>query len=132
MIQSDLIVRSAAEPGEVEVSGTVAALETWADALTRDDAEITTGPGADPAPYARHLAGIRTRSTASGPVELSVDEDRRMLTLTGSGESMAVLAENIRGLCREGVPGEHLHIEYFPDHFYLAESRISLVVARVD
>ncbi|WP_431313417.1 hypothetical protein [Streptomyces galilaeus] len=27
---------------------------------------------------------------------------------------------------------EHLHIEYFPDHFYLAESRISLVVACAD
>jgi hypothetical protein len=45
---------------------------------------------------------------------------------------MSVLAENIRGLCQECVPGEHLHIEYFPDHFYRAGSRIALVVARVD
>jgi hypothetical protein len=132
VIQSDLTVRRSAEPGEVEISGTVAALEEWAAALTRDGVEITTGTGDDPAPYAAYLTAIRVRSTADGLVEVSVDEQRQALTVEGSGESMSVLADNIRGLCREGVPGEHMHIEYFPDHFYLAESPVSLVIARVD
>lgn len=64
--------------------------------------------------------------TAHGLVKMSVDAERQALSFMGSGQSMKVLAENIRGLCREGVSGEHLHIEHFPDHFYLAESRISL------
>ena len=132
MIQSHLVVRCSAETGEVEVAGTVDALEEWANALTRDDVEISTSQGKDPSPYSRYLAGIRVRSTAQGLVKMSVDADRQVLAFTGSRQSMKVLAENIRGLCREGVSGEHLHIEYFPDHFYLAESRISLVVARAD
>jgi hypothetical protein len=132
VIQSDLIVRATEDAGEVEISGTVDTLLAWADALTRDDAEITTGRGADPSPYARHLAGVRVRTTPHGLVEISFDEEAQALTFTGSRESMEVLVQNIRGLCQEGVPGEHLHIEYFPDHFYLAESRIALVVARVD
>ncbi|MDX3667605.1 Imm32 family immunity protein [Streptomyces europaeiscabiei] len=130
--QSQLVVRCSAEPGEVEVSGSVNSLGEWANALTRDDVEISTSPGDDPSPYPRCLTGIRVRSTAPGLVKMSVDVDRQALTFTGSGESMKVLAENILGLCREGVPGDHLHIEYFPDHFYLAESRISLVVERAD
>lgn len=116
----------------MEVSGTVDALEEWANALTRDDVEISTSPGDGPSPYSRYLAGIRVRSTAHGLVKMSVDAERQALSFTGSGQSMKVLSENIRGLCREGVSGEHLHIEHFPDHFYLAESRISLVVARTD
>ena len=132
MIQIHLIVRCATEPGEVEVSGTVETLGEWANALTRGDVEISTSTGGDPSPYSHYLAGICVRWTAPGLVQMSVDTERQALSFTGSGQSMKVLAENIRGLCREGVPGEHLHIEYFPDHFYLAESQISLVVARAD
>lgn len=46
--------------------------------------------------------------------------------------SSSASATRARADPAKGVPGEHLHIEYFPDHFYLAGSRIALVVARVD
>lgn len=132
MTQSHLVVRCSVESGEVEVAGTVDALEEWASALTWDDVEISTSLGDDPSPYSLYLVGICVRSTAHGLVKMSVDADRQALVFAGSRQSMNVLAENIRGLCREGVLGEHLHIEYFPDHLYLEESRISLVVAPLD
>ncbi|MFD0350706.1 hypothetical protein ACFQ0M_41185 [Kitasatospora aburaviensis] len=47
--------------------------------------------------------------------------------ISGDAAARAVLAENLRGMaCAED--GGHLHVEYFPDHFYLAEGSLPLVV----
>lgn len=56
------------------------------------------------------------------------------LTITGSKENLAILSESILFLTNQseqvsGIPN-HLHIEYFPDHYYLASSSLPLVIRR--
>ncbi len=62
---------------------------------------------------------------------IAVDERKEALTFTGSAEFMNILAENISGFAQEGVPGDHLHVEYYEDHDYLAASKASLVFALI-
>ena len=51
------------------------------------------------------------------------------LLICGGAEFMAVLAANFDGFAEDGVRGEHAHIEYFPDHCYLAKDADPLVLA---
>ncbi len=132
MIHSDVTIRYSAATNAVDVSGSAVALEELGNALLQDDTEVATSQGSDPSPYSAYLSGVRLRLLQDGMVLVAVDEDQGVLTFTGSQESMTVLADNIRGLGREGVAGEHLHIEHYEGHFYLAESPISLVVSRDD
>ncbi|WP_162890399.1 Imm32 family immunity protein [Streptomyces olivoreticuli] len=41
---------------------------------------------------------------------------------------LEVLGENIEQFGAKSLPSDHLHIEYFPDHYYLAPDSTSLVV----
>ncbi|MET7633068.1 hypothetical protein [Streptomyces sp. NPDC005078] len=132
MIESNLTIRHSRSFGEVEISGPVVDLEELANALGCDGGPIGARAADDPNWYFGYLLGVQIRWVANGRVDISIDELRRILEFTGSEDSMAILAGNIRDLCREGVPGEHMHVEYFPDHFYLAESGISLIFSRID
>ncbi|KAB1987461.1 Imm32 family immunity protein [Streptomyces triticiradicis] len=130
MTQSNLRIRYSGESSEVEISGSVNDLEELANVFTRGGILILPPHGDDPFPYSDYLSGLRVQQVQRDRVTISVDEQQRLLDFTGSRESVAVLAGNLRDLCREGGPGEHLHVEYFPDHFYLAESPVSLVFSR--
>ncbi|HEX8598466.1 MAG TPA: hypothetical protein VF952_08120 [Chloroflexia bacterium] len=57
------------------------------------------------------------------------------LAITGSKENLAILSESILFLANQpeqvsGIPN-HLHIEYLPDHYYLASSSLPLVISKV-
>jgi hypothetical protein len=43
--------------------------------------------------------------------------------------ALALLAENVEGFASEADRSEHLHVDYFPGHDYLAQESDSLVVA---
>ncbi|WP_425424625.1 Imm32 family immunity protein [Streptomyces phaeochromogenes] len=47
--------------------------------------------------------------------------------ISGDSDNRGVLAENLRDLAT-AEDGGHLHIDYFPGHFYLAEGSLPLVV----
>jgi hypothetical protein len=113
---------------EVDVAGRACDLEELAGILAVGSGSPATFSGADPSPYQGFLPGIVVRSVPESRVVLSVDGGEGVLNIVGSSDFLCILAENLLDLCREGVRGEHLHIEYFPEHFYLAESRVSLVV----
>jgi hypothetical protein len=82
----------------------------------------------DPSPYDRSLSLVLIRS-GSGKVEVTLMDDGQSLLICGGGEFMAVLAADFDGFAEDGVRGEHAHIEYFPDHYYLAEDADPLVLA---
>lgn len=129
-MSSDLLVRYSSKLGEVDVSGRTRDLEELAGVLVTGSGLLATPIEGDPSPYEVFLSSIMMRSAREGPIVLSVDEGKGILDIFGSPNFLRLLAENIQDLCRHGVSGEHLHIEYFPGHFYLAESQISLVVHR--
>ncbi|CAL9376364.1 hypothetical protein SUDANB121_00973 [Nocardiopsis dassonvillei] len=95
--------------------------------LRNGGADLALAPVADPAPYDRALAGVRVQRRTSGKARVSVDGG--VLVVEGGPESLAVLAENVEGFAaEEGDPCHHLHIDYLPGHFYLAEGSAPLVV----
>ncbi|ANZ37188.1 hypothetical protein BBK82_15065 [Lentzea guizhouensis] len=57
-----------------------------------------------------------------------VDVVGRDLVVTGGAEHLAVLGEVLRDLADEPDFGYHVHIDHFPDHYYLAEGSWPLVV----
>ena len=81
----------------------------------------TASPGSD-------LAGVEVRKTSGPGVLIRLDLDRQILVISGDGASREVLAGNLLGMA-SAEDGGHLHVDYFPGHFYLAEGSLSLVVS---
>jgi hypothetical protein len=125
---SGLSVRYSGNLGEVNIAGHVRDLEEFVGVLVLGSGSLATSSEGDPSPYREFLSCIAVRSVLEGRIVLSVDEDEGVLKIAGSLKFLYILAENICELCRESVLGEHLHVDYFPEHFYLAESQVSLVI----
>ncbi|WP_327427097.1 Imm32 family immunity protein [Streptomyces sp. NBC_01236] len=81
----------------------------------------TSSPGTDA------LAGVEVKDTSGPGVLIRRDAERQILVISGDSASRAVLAENLRDMAT-AEDGGHLHIDYFPGHFYLAEGSLPLVV----
>jgi hypothetical protein len=118
---------------EVEIAMSRATGRDLADLIARGEGEMAGDLTADPAPYPQLLDAVRvTREPAgpSGKVVLGTDADRRVLTITGALEHLAVLADIVRSLAASPDldPKSHLHIEYYDEHPYLAESEVALVL----
>lgn len=122
------LVRSDAA-GEMELRGSSSQLKEFAARL-RSGGEISVSLEEipDPSPYDRSLSRVVIRS-GSGKVVVTLMNDGQSLLICGGGEFMAVLAANVEGFAEDGVRGEHAHIEYFLDHYYLADDAEPLVLA---
>ena len=80
-----------------------------------------------PAPGSDNMAGVEVR-TGSGPgVRIHLDASRHVLVISGDEIGRAALADNLRAMAA-AEDGGHLHIDYFPDHAWLVEGSLSLVV----
>ncbi|MFD5817335.1 hypothetical protein [Streptomyces sp. NPDC127038] len=113
---------------ELELSGSPSELLALGRKLRRGEGEAVLAKVSDPAPYGRSLARIDVRQ-ASGKIRISSAGDSESLTVEGGLESLSLLAENIEGFALEADQGDHLHVDHFPGHDYLAEGSGSLVVA---
>lgn len=114
---------------ELELALSAGAARLLGSALRRASAELAALVEGAPAPYAEWLSRIVIRERKSGRVWLSVDESGSALVVEGERQYLDILAENIEGFIDDvRSPGDHLHIEYFEGHFYLAPSDISLTV----
>lgn len=98
-----------------------------ADMIARGEGEMAGDHTADPKPYDQLLDAVRV-ATAPDKVVLGVDATGRVLTITGALEHLAVLASVVRDVPLDSDPMAHVHVEYFEDHYYLAESEVSLVL----
>jgi hypothetical protein len=125
-----LLVRSDAT-GEMELRGSSAQFKEFAAKLRNGgESSVSLDKVPAPSPYDRSLSRVVIRG-GSGKVAVSLMDDGPSLLLCGEGEFMAVLATNIEGFAEDRTRGEHAHIEYFPDHYYLAEEAEPLVLALV-
>jgi hypothetical protein len=82
---------------------------------------------ADPAPYIGKLVTLSVKPDL-GKV-LIVREEQELL-ISGAPEARAVLADNVQTLAEtpDDVAG-HVHLDPTPDHPYLREGSLSLVLA---
>ncbi|MFD7002463.1 hypothetical protein ACFWA5_41000 [Streptomyces mirabilis] len=118
-------MRVVSDPGSAEVDLSASAEElTWlASAVARGEGLLssTSSPGSDA------LAGVEVLKSSGPGVLIRRDAERQILVISGDSACRAVLAENLRALATD-EDGGHLHIDYFPGHFYLAEGSLPLVV----
>jgi hypothetical protein len=113
---------------ELELSGTRSELLTLGRKLRSRRGEILLAKVSNPFPYTRSLSRIEIQ-LASGKIRVSPSGDGETLDVAGRLESLSLLAENIEGFALEADQDDHLHVDYFPEHDYLAEESGSLVVA---
>lgn len=116
------------ETGEIKISGDPDGMIALAEAITKAPAVVRTSLPDTTWPYDLALRQIRTE-TSDSPVLIDYDESEAAVQITGRQQSRDVLAESFVDFARDGKPGEHWHVEWFPDHFYLAEGGAPVVVA---
>ncbi|MFJ8107090.1 hypothetical protein [Streptomyces sp. NPDC096132] len=109
--------------GEVVLSASAEELAELASAVAQGEGLLgsTLSPGSDT------LTGVEVRGTSGPGVLIHRDAERHILVISGDTAGRAVLAENLRGMATAD-DGGHLHIDYFPGHYYLAEGSLPLVV----
>ncbi|MFI0351728.1 hypothetical protein [Actinomadura sp. 9N407] len=110
---------------EVDLKASAAELNRLADAVAEGEGEVLLS--STPSPRSDALAGIVVEGTAGPGVLVHLDSERRFLVISGDSAGREVLADNLRGMA-SAEDGGHLHIDYFPGHFYLAEGSVPLVV----
>ncbi|MFH9552008.1 hypothetical protein [Streptomyces sp. NPDC017435] len=114
--------------GELELSGTRSELLALGRELRTGRGEFPLEKVSDPFPYSRSLSWMSVRR-GSGKIMISSSGDSESLDVQGGEEAFALLADNIEGFASEADGDDHLHVDYYPDHDYLAEGSGSVVVA---
>jgi hypothetical protein len=84
-------------------------------------------PAGSPAPYDQYLKYIIVRATPGRAVCISLAKGNRLL-IEGNKSKLAILAKNVRGFGQEAKESDHQHIDYFPNHFYLAPESIAMLL----
>ncbi|NEC90218.1 hypothetical protein [Streptomyces sp. SID12501] len=118
-------MRLVSDPGYGEVD-----LAASAEELMRLASAVALGEGlvsATSLPGSTALTGIRVDRTSGPGALIRRDTEQQILVISGDSASRAVLAENLQAMAT-AEDGGHLHLEYFPGHFYLAEGSVPLVV----
>lgn len=110
---------------EVDLKASAEELADLARAVAEGDGFI----GAAPSPGGHTLAGIEImKATGTGAgVRIDLDASRQVLVISGGPEARAILADNLRDMAT-AEDGGHLHIDYFPEHHYLVEGSVPIVV----
>jgi hypothetical protein len=111
--------------GEVDLTATATELACLASAVA-DGAGFISAAFASPHDD-NTLAGIEVGKALGSGVRIELDTQRQTLTISGDAAARAVLAENLHDVAT-AQDGGHLHIDYFPEHPYLVEGSVPLVV----
>lgn len=109
--------------GEVDLTASAEELDRLASAVSDGEGLFisTSAPGSD------SLAGIAIREGSGPGVRIYLDAPEHVLVISGDEAARAALADNLRAMAA-AEDGGHLHIDYFPNHPYLVEGSMSLVV----
>ncbi|MFD7415122.1 Imm32 family immunity protein [Kitasatospora purpeofusca] len=107
---------------EVDLTASAEELNRLADAVAEGEGLLSsTASNSDT------LTGVEVKRTPGPGVLIHLDSERQILVISGDVAGRAVLADNLRGMA-SAEDGGHLHIDYHPGHFYLAEGSVPLVV----
>ncbi|MFI1224484.1 MULTISPECIES: hypothetical protein [unclassified Streptomyces] len=108
---------------EVDLQASAEELADLAAAVSEGDGFI----GATRSPGGHTLAGIEARKAPGAGVRIELDTARQVLVISGGPEARAILADNLKAMAT-AEDGGHLHVDYFPEHPYLVEGSVPIVV----
>lgn len=122
--------------GDLELRGDTNALRKIAQLMSGPAGSRTRvqlgKPAQEPKPYDGFLAWLDIRILKENGSGIHVSRSGDALVISGIANMMGILADNVRLLSerleQSGETEEHIHLEYHPDHYYLAESSEPLVV----
>ncbi|MEU9061166.1 hypothetical protein AB0D13_20500 [Streptomyces sp. NPDC048430] len=109
--------------GEVDLTASAEELAVLANAVAEGDRFI----GSTSSPEAGALAGIEARKSSRAGVRIELDAQRQVLVISGDLGARAILADNLMAVATAD-DGGHLHVDYFPEHPYLLEGSVPIVV----
>jgi hypothetical protein len=118
-------VRLVCDPVSSEVD-----LKASAEELSRLAVAVADGEGvlrSAVSPGSNDLAGVEVKKTSGPGVLIRLDPERQILVISGDSAGRAVLADNLLSMA-SAEDGGHLHVDYFPGHFYLAGGSLSLII----
>ncbi|MFI2782596.1 Imm32 family immunity protein [Streptomyces sp. ALB3] len=109
--------------GEVDVTASAEELACLAHAVAEGDGFI----GATSSRDEDTLTGIEVRQASGAGVLIARDASRQVLVISGNPGARAILADNLKAMAT-AEDGGHLHVDYFPEHPYLLEGSVPIVV----
>ena len=115
--------------GTISISATPDELVALSRALSNDtDVVINLSPSVPASPYIAAADGICIRIESEPGVAILQHVDK--VVISGHPEALGILAGNIARLARDPATfGARIHIEYFPEHFYVRAGSVPLIVA---
>lgn len=109
--------------GEVDITASAEELASLASAVAEGAGFIGSTSPLD----SGALAGIDVRRASNPGIQIELDASQQVLVISGDPGARAILAANIQGMATT-EDGGHLHIDYFPEHPYLVEGSLPIVV----
>ncbi|MFD9499901.1 hypothetical protein [Streptomyces sp. NPDC060035] len=109
--------------GEVDLTASAEELADLAKAVAEGDGFIGSTSSRD----GGTLTGIEARKASITGVRIELDASRQVLVISGDPGARAILADNLRAMAT-AEDGGHLHVDYFPEHPYLLEGSVPIVV----
>src|SRR5215217_7189566 len=124
--------------GDLELGGSAQGLLSLAERLIRNretqfDLALSTS-GVDPTPYDGVLSRLSVKIRSEQP--LYIGRTGTTLRIEGSQRTLETFASNLESLARQGSEQHpmgtarvHLHLDYYPGHYFLDESSEPIVIA---
>ncbi|MCO5974365.1 Imm32 family immunity protein [Actinoallomurus soli] len=110
--------------GEVHLSATAMELLRLAELVVTGEGSLSwESEPAEPG----SLTAVEVAQETGPGVRIHVDTARRVLVISGNADARGILADNLSDMAQM-EDGGHLHVDYFPDHPYLAAGSVPLVV----
>ncbi|MFD3549043.1 hypothetical protein ACFWUW_26130 [Streptomyces sp. NPDC058655] len=116
------------ETGELEISGSRSDYLDLGSLLRNEQGEFTLHSVDFPFPYSRSLSTIGF-SSKPGKISITLSGDGQRLEICGDSGYLDLLAEEFEEFASESDVSDHLHLEYFAGHTFLAAKSKPLVVA---
>lgn len=129
MKDGDIQIQAGSGSGSVDLEGSQAGLETLASTLKRKQGARLrlSRPPHSPDPYAEWLSFLDIRVEDEAEMTMAVEDGD--LVVAGDPSALEILADNLSSFAENpDTMGGHIHIEYFPDHFFLRPGAIPLTV----
>ncbi|MEU6642424.1 hypothetical protein ABZ863_07720 [Saccharomonospora sp. NPDC046836] len=124
-----MIVTLCSEGPDTALSGSPEEYLAFADALTRSSGTIELDEEADVKPYEYALARIEVQENSTrDSVLINVNQEHNALVIEGPGDKLPALGNVVRDSATSGHPRGHVHVEYFPGHFYLGEGSVPIAI----
>ena len=124
------------DDSSVELEGTAEALHELSQVIRElveaKDLSLAL-PSTSPTPYLGYLESVRIEQ---GTGKVCISRTGNQVLISGSPEMLTILSHNIESMPElqrrpaSGMDRDHVHIEYYPGHFYLKEESVPLVFTK--